>query len=413
MPSVPLQNPNYERNNIAMTTTQSSNKPTGLLLCGGGAKAAFQIGALDVLRRRGLLDEITGIAGCSAGALNMVLYAISVAQNDPDLPIRIWNSLRAEDLLSVNQYDNSAIFSRSGLVRLMRQLPLELVSSSPIWLHVSVYNVRTAKTEFHILNGLNTSQIMMLLLASSAIPAAYPPVAYQDGEYIDGGMTMDGYLCIQPLYAEKHQHLLMIAHDPELSLYGVQDSRFVRVGRSDLTKTYPDCKFLLIKPSAPLGGLLRGTLNFDPEKLNERMQQGMRDTDAILRGDTDAANSDPNAINARLASMMQRLFPTAQSLAKFVNAYRECFATNIATPTLGGKLWYNDVFAIEGWRLQHHRTKGLRSHYRIIDSDNIRRAWILDPDVLLDALQRYEKECHLTSTEEALNLPYIGGNASD
>ena len=395
-----------------MTETQSSNKPTGLLLCGGGAKGAFQIGALDVLRRRGMLDQITAIAGCSAGALNMILYTLCVELNDPELPMRVWNSLRAEDLLSTDQ-KGTAMFSRDGLVRLMRELPLDMVSRSKFQLYVSLYNIRTAKTEYHILNSLTPAQIITLLLASSAIPAAYPPVTYRSGEYIDGGMTMDGYLCIQPLYAENHRNLLMIAHDPELSLYGVQDSRFVRVGRTDLTQSYPDCAFLLIKPSTPLGGLLRGTLNFDSEKITERMQQGMRDADAILRGDSNAANDDPNALNAKLVLVMQRLFPTAQELAKFVYAYRDCFAANIPAPTMGGKIWYNDVFAVDGWRLQHHRAKGLRSHYRIVDDQNVRRAWIMNPEGLLAALQRYEKELRLTTTEEALSIPYIGGSASD
>jgi NTE family protein len=72
---------------------------TGLVLAGGGAKGAYQIGAWRALRERGI--ELDVIAGTSIGALNAAL----VAAGDLDRAQAFWRSLstarlaRAEPLL--------------------------------------------------------------------------------------------------------------------------------------------------------------------------------------------------------------------------------------------------------------------------------------------------------------------------
>lgn len=45
---------------------------------------------------------------------------------------------------------------------------------------------------------------------------------------------------------------------------------------------------------------------------------------------------------------------------------------NIPTPTLGGKVFWNTLAEYNGWRLQQNM---ITQHCRIIDQDNVRRAW--------------------------------------
>ena len=45
---------------------------------------------------------------------------------------------------------------------------------------------------------------------------------------------------------------------------------------------------------------------------------------------------------------------------------------NINFPTMGGLLFWNDLARCNGWRMQQNT---LTQHVRIIDPDNIRRAW--------------------------------------
>lgn len=45
---------------------------------------------------------------------------------------------------------------------------------------------------------------------------------------------------------------------------------------------------------------------------------------------------------------------------------------NIPFKTLGGLVFWDTTEECNGWRLQKHEFTG---HYRILDSNNIRRAW--------------------------------------
>ena len=132
-----------------------------------------------------------------------------------------------------------------------------------------------------------------------------------------------------------------------------------------------------------------GTLDFSAGGAARRMEQGYEDTKTTLNGLREQPKTKEE-MNALLTQTMERLFPHGSDLAKFVRLYGSKLAPNIQMGTLGGKVWYDDIFAVEGWRLQQQRTIGLQSHYRILNPDNQRTAWVLDPQTLLDALREYE-----------------------
>ncbi len=71
----------------------------GLVLSGGGAKGAFEIGVWRWLQRTGLDKKITGISGTSVGALNSILFSCTSLEEAE----RIWRSVRQEDLTRVNK----------------------------------------------------------------------------------------------------------------------------------------------------------------------------------------------------------------------------------------------------------------------------------------------------------------------
>lgn len=356
-------------------------KPTGLALCGGGAKGAFQAGALEVLAARGMLTELRAIAGCSVGALNMVLYTLSLAGKDPDLIGRIWKEIRREDLLKAER-GGTAIFSREGMIRLLHMLPLELVSSSPLQLYVSVWNVTESRGEFHKLNGLSADRIRTLLMATSALPGAYDAVQYQGYVYMDGGVSQQGNLCIEPLYGAECREILVVSHDRDLYLDGVQNVKLMRgFGKTNLRTRYSDCELMLLKPYQSLGGLFRGTLNFSSDKIVQRMELGRLCAEGFLDDSDDAY--DPNG---QLIEEMEEILPDGAAFARWMDCSEKDFILNLPTKTMEGKLWYNDIYERDGWRVQHHRVKGLRGHYRILDPDGVRRAWAMDAQQLIRAL---------------------------
>lgn len=66
-------------------------KSYGLVLAGGGAKGAYQIGAWKAMRELGVtFDAITGV---SIGAINGAL----IAQGDFDRAVELWNRARSEE----------------------------------------------------------------------------------------------------------------------------------------------------------------------------------------------------------------------------------------------------------------------------------------------------------------------------
>lgn len=361
-----------------MEQTIQTQKPTALLLGGGGAKGAFQIGAWQALAEAGLTTDITAVAGCSVGALNAALFAIG----DPAYAKRVWEQILPSDLLA--RGSDGAFFSRDGLIRMINQLPLEQVSTSKIQTYVSVHDVADDTAVFFKLNGLSVDAIRTLLLASSAIPHIYSPERYLGREFLDGSVTPEGDLCIQPVYAEGHRNLLLVSMRPQLSLYGGTS-----VGNANLLELYPDCNFTLIKPMKPMGNLLTGTLNFAQDKIRSNYEQGYGDAKAVIGGNAGAPKTKEE-INALLAQKMQRLFRNSAQLSGFLTEYGSRFAPNVPFPTLGGNFFYDNIFEIDGWRLQQQRTIGMQIHYRFLDANNVRVAWVMQPQLLLDALTDYE-----------------------
>lgn len=45
---------------------------------------------------------------------------------------------------------------------------------------------------------------------------------------------------------------------------------------------------------------------------------------------------------------------------------------NINFPTMGGIFFWNDIYEIDGWRVQQHT---VTKHCRVLDQDDIRKAW--------------------------------------
>ena len=67
---------------------------TALVLGGGGAKGAYEIGAIDALESLGI--RALSVYGTSVGALNAAMYA----QGSMETAQELWNSIRLSDVVS-------------------------------------------------------------------------------------------------------------------------------------------------------------------------------------------------------------------------------------------------------------------------------------------------------------------------
>ena len=75
-----------------------SGKKIGLVLSGGGAKGAYEIGVWRALEVLGVTDLIDGIIGTSVGALNAVLLDTCGLEKAAE----VWENLKQSDLLHIN-----------------------------------------------------------------------------------------------------------------------------------------------------------------------------------------------------------------------------------------------------------------------------------------------------------------------
>ena len=85
--------------NTQKTLKKVPEREYGLVLSGGGAKGAFEIGVWRWLERTGLIRKITGISGTSVGALNSVLFACTTLEEAEE----IWRSVQQDDLTHINK----------------------------------------------------------------------------------------------------------------------------------------------------------------------------------------------------------------------------------------------------------------------------------------------------------------------
>jgi predicted acylesterase/phospholipase RssA len=81
---------------MSMAEAASSPQHIGLVLTGGGAKGAYQVGCLKALRQAGYTN-FTAISGTSVGAMNAILLAAGKL----DAAEETWTSLRCRDIIGL------------------------------------------------------------------------------------------------------------------------------------------------------------------------------------------------------------------------------------------------------------------------------------------------------------------------
>lgn len=245
-------------------------KKYGIVMAGGGAKGAYQAGAIKALSEAGMLDLINFASGSSVGAINMCL----LSQDNPTDGIRLWNSISPLDIIDidVNLIDGKEGFSsREGLVKIIsKNVDMNKMLTSKINFYATVSefskNNPVPKAKYIYLNEYEPNMIMDILLASSALPVLYEPVDIEGVVYKDGGLTDN--LPIKPLYDRGVRNFIVVL---------LSDTKKVP------TENYPDAEFIIIRPSISLGDLITGTLNFSKEEIKLREQLGYYDAIRVLK----------------------------------------------------------------------------------------------------------------------------------
>lgn len=178
---------------MQIDTLRSLPRPLAYVLPGGGALAAYQVGVLEALTAAGLQpDQLIGV---SAGAMNAALFAWSGDIEAVHRLERIWASVRRRDLLRVHPgrlalalagKRASFLDNRHGIAFLRRHLGSRLIQHAPIPLTIIATDLATGRPFI-----LDSGDVVVAIVASSAFPGVFPPVELDGHTLIDGGVVAD------------------------------------------------------------------------------------------------------------------------------------------------------------------------------------------------------------------------------
>ena len=220
----------YEKNfyTVFKGINVDSDRDFALVLQGGGARGAFEIGALEILQERlqeKLLPCLKGFSGTSVGSINTFLF---LTEKDADERRKFWID-----------FDQNALTHDHGQKKLGELISNMIckIESNDSWnqLLEGKYIFSTVceksgtryKTQYKRWEIEKKDRIPKIILGSAAYPVMYSPVKDGDDKYRDGGTNgfirehtfneIEGYdenLPIQPLYDLGFRKFILIYTKP-------------------------------------------------------------------------------------------------------------------------------------------------------------------------------------------------------
>ena len=252
-----------------------NRKPSyALVLAGGGARGAYEIGAWKALLEQNI--RIEAVSGASVGALN----AAVVAQDDFDLGVRLWSEMTIDKVVDIPEQMMSGGKPKLSLKNLMniRDLHLDIknLGLDPAPLHnilkteISEERIRRSGVDLGIvtvkLENFSPCEIFLddmpygtladYLLASASFPA-FKRAEINGKQFADGGI----YDNIPFAMMKNRGYRRMIVVDIE----GLGANK-----RPDIIGT----ETIYIKTSIPLGNIL----DFNPDNAKRAIEAGYLDT---------------------------------------------------------------------------------------------------------------------------------------
>jgi NTE family protein len=270
--------------------TLSENLPmpkVGLCLGGGGGMGAYQVGVFRALQESGWWPYIKVVSGCSVGALNSIFFM----NGNVDLAEYVWEYevarrlIRTKDKLNRSDAAKALGILRKFILREHSHFNINddldgaaLLSNDYLryllnnWIFPKTYNKQAIKAyavataadmvhaHYFLLNDQPTEHIVTVLLASSALPALFPPQRIGDlGYFVDGGVVCN--VPIQPLLDEKCE---IIITSPLITREHID------------VAMHPGVRFIELIPGPKIGSFLN-IINFSPYYIRRMLKLGYRE----------------------------------------------------------------------------------------------------------------------------------------
>ncbi len=164
---------------------------TALVLAGGGTRGALQIGMLQVLTEHGFVPD--RIYGASVGAVNGTAFAGDPTRRGVERMTEIWRGLTRESVYPQGRLhgpwlyfqQRDSVFVNSGLRKVIEDgIGFERLEDAVIPVEVVATSLTDGGERW-----FTYGPAAQAVLASSAVPAIFPPVEIDGERYIDGGVV--------------------------------------------------------------------------------------------------------------------------------------------------------------------------------------------------------------------------------
>jgi Predicted esterase of the alpha-beta hydrolase superfamily len=248
-----------------------------LVLSGGGARGAYQIGAWQALLDMDILPHIRAFYGTSVGAIN----AAVMIQEDLDLAKEIWSDLDYKKVFTDHPGVRPSFAARRqyfqwvrGVIRnrgvdvtplksiLRSSLDEDLIRSSDCDFGLVVFDLINRKPQYLKKKEIPIGQLTEYVIASSTFPI-FQPHRIEDQSFIDGGVY-------------DNRPVDFVRESEDIDLVIVIDVTMARhIWRQKRMPT--EKKVIYLRPSRLLGS----PLAFQKDRINANMELGY--TDALIQ----------------------------------------------------------------------------------------------------------------------------------
>jgi NTE family protein len=261
----------------------------GMVLSGGGAKGAYEAGAVRAMRELDVADRIYGVSGTSVGALNTLVFAMddgaqleslwqNVGFSDVVVPKRA-ESRAIKDILSqINAQinENEGLCTQEALRKLIEaSVDFNKVRTHRAKLYACAYDIEAKRVEYFDLKSMGDEEITNAVLASAAIPHVYDAVEVRGRKYADGGIN-------DPAYGVKNSDVTPI-HPLQDGEYDVLIVIHLREQETRDITHIGNMRLLHVYPSRPLETVRgAGTMIFTHSSIRDRLILGHSDMTIAL-----------------------------------------------------------------------------------------------------------------------------------
>ena len=248
-----------------------NNEKYGVVLGGGGAKGAYEIGVWKALNELDIHVEV--VVGTSVGALNGAI----MVQGDYDIAYNLWNDLTMSKIINFGQEKDILTQKNLSLVSIINTIKNSLLSGGMdvtplkelLLKVIDEKKIRESKIDFGIvtfsltdfkpinifIKDIPEGKLIEYLLASSCFPT-FKPQIIDKKRYVDGGIYDNIPIS---LIFEKSKNIILV----DVSGLG-------RIKKVDTSNN----KIIYIKNSEYLGR----TLQFNVENSKNNIEIGYFDT---------------------------------------------------------------------------------------------------------------------------------------